>query len=110
MIRATWNGAVLAESAHTKVVEGNHYFPPESVKKEHFQESDATSVCGWKGTANYYDVVVDGEVNPQAAWFYASPKSDASDIAGFVAFWKGVEVTGEAASGDDFGEGKTCSL
>jgi len=93
MPQAIWNGAVLAESQDTKVVDGNHYFPPESVKREYFRESDTTTVCGWKGTANYYHVEVDGQRNADAAWYYAEPKAAAAEIAGHVAFWKGVEVT-----------------
>ena len=92
MTKAIWNGAVLAESEATKVVEGNHYFPPDSLNRECFAESSAETVCGWKGTANYYDVVVDGQTNQQAAWYYADPKPEASEIKGYVAFWKGVEV------------------
>ena len=91
MARATWNGALLAESSDTKVVEGNYYFPPESINREYFADSAATSVCSWKGTASYYDVVVDGKTNPQAAWYYVSPNPEASEIAGYVAFFKGVE-------------------
>ena len=93
MAKAVWNGAVLAESDKTEVVEGNHYFPPESLNKQYFQPSETTSVCGWKGTANYYTLEVDGETNADAAWYYATPKPDASKIEGYVAFWKGVEVT-----------------
>ncbi|MEM8666146.1 MAG: DUF427 domain-containing protein [Planctomycetota bacterium] len=93
MAKAIWNGAVLAESDSTEMVEGNHYFPPDSINNEFFQPSEATSVCGWKGTANYYDVVVDEKVNQQAAWYYAEPKQAVENIKGHVAFWKGVEVT-----------------
>ncbi len=92
MPKATWNGKLLAESDETEVVEGNHYFPADSITKECFRESDTTTVCGWKGTASYYDVVVDGEVNNDAAWYYPTPKEAAANIAGYVAFWKGVEV------------------
>ncbi|MCH7728359.1 MAG: DUF427 domain-containing protein [Planctomycetes bacterium] len=92
MPKATWNGKLLAESDQTEIVEGNHYFPADSITKECFRESDTTTVCGWKGTANYYDVVVDGEVNNDAAWYYPTPKEAAANIAGYVAFWKGVEV------------------
>jgi uncharacterized protein (DUF427 family) len=94
MAKAIWNNAVLAESDDTVVVEGNHYFPPDSLKREYFRESDAHTVCGWKGTASYYDVVVDGQVNEQAAWYYPDPKSAAANIKGRVAFWKGVKVEG----------------
>jgi uncharacterized protein (DUF427 family) len=91
-IRATWNGAVLAESDATVVVEGNHYFPPADVRDEHFEPSPTTSVCPWKGTAGYRTVVVDGQRNVDAAWFYAEPKEAAAEIRGRVAFWKGVTV------------------
>lgn len=92
-MKAMWNGALLAESDRTVVVEGNHYFPPDSIRKEHFQPSDTKTVCGWKGVASYYTVEVAGEQNPDAAWFYAEPKEAARQIAGYVAFWKGVTVT-----------------
>ena len=94
MPKATWNGKLLAESDQTEIVEGNHYFPPDSITKECFRESNTTTVCGWKGTASYYDVVVDGEVNNDAAWYYPTPKEAATNITGYVAFWKGVEVAG----------------
>ena len=92
MPKAVWNGAVLAESANTEVVEGNHYFPPDAVRREFFKESSHHTVCGWKGTASYYDVVVNGQVNKDAAWYYPTPKDAAKNIAGHVAFWKGVQV------------------
>jgi uncharacterized protein (DUF427 family) len=92
MARATWNGVVLAESPATQVVEGNHYFPPDSIRREFFRESQTHTVCGWKGSASYYDVVVNGQVNADAAWFYPSPKAAAQNIAGYIAFWKGVQV------------------
>jgi uncharacterized protein (DUF427 family) len=92
-MKAIWNGAVLAESDDTEVVEGNHYFPAESLKTEYFQPSETHTVCPWKGTASYYDVVVDGDVNGDAAWYYPEAKPDAKNIEGRVAFWKGVEVT-----------------
>ena len=92
MPKATWNGKLLAESDQTEIVEGNHYFPADSITKEFLRESDTTTVCGWKGTASYYDVVVGGEVNNDAAWYYPTPKEAAANIAGYVAFWKGVEV------------------
>jgi uncharacterized protein (DUF427 family) len=92
MPRAVWNGAVLAESETTEVVEGNHYFPPDSLNRAHFRETGTKSVCAWKGTASYYDVVVGPDVNQDAAWYYASPKPEAANIAGSVAFWKGVQV------------------
>ncbi|MGI9519514.1 MAG: DUF427 domain-containing protein [Pirellulaceae bacterium] len=92
MPRAIWNNTVIANSDQTVVVDGNHYFPADSLVDEHFQPSETTSVCGWKGTANYYDVVVDGKVNAGAAWYYAAPKPEASQLQNHVAFWKGVEV------------------
>ncbi len=91
-MKAIWNGAVIAESEDTVIVEGNHYFPRDSIKPEYFQDSDLASVCHWKGDASYFDVVVDGEVNKDAAWYYASPKPRAEHIAGHVAFWRGVTV------------------
>jgi len=93
MAKALWNDTVIAESADTKVVEGNQYFPPDSVKKDFFRDSATTSVCGWKGTARYYTLVVDGKENADAAWYYPEPKAAASQIAGRIAFWKGVKVT-----------------
>ena len=93
MPKATWNGKVVAESETTEFVDGNHYFPANSIKQEFFETSQHTSVCGWKGTANYYDLVVDGERNANAAWYYSNPKPEAENIAGRIAFWKGVEVT-----------------
>ena len=93
-MKATWNGQVVAESDDTKVVDGNHYFPPEALRREFFEDSSETSVCGWKGTASYYDLVVDGERNAAAAWYYPTPKPEAEAIRGRIAFWKGVEVTG----------------
>lgn len=91
-MKAIWNGAVLAESDETIVVEGNHYFPENAINKEYFRASETHTVCGWKGTASYYDVVVDGETNKDAAWFYPDAKEDAKEIENHVAFWKGVEV------------------
>jgi uncharacterized protein (DUF427 family)/predicted amidophosphoribosyltransferase len=91
-MKAIWNGTVLAESDKTKVVEGNHYFPPDSIATAHFQPSDTHTVCPWKGTASYYSLDVDGKRNKDAAWYYPTPKNAAAEIAGYVAFWKGVEV------------------
>jgi uncharacterized protein (DUF427 family) len=91
-MRATWNGTVLAESDQTVVVEGNHYFPEGDVRPEYFEPSDTHTVCPWKGTASYRSVVVDGIRNEDAAWFYPSPKDAAKEIAGRVAFWRGVAV------------------
>jgi uncharacterized protein (DUF427 family) len=94
MAKAIWNGVVLAESDHTEMVEGNHYFPPESVNREYFQGSDHHSVCPWKGKASYYTIEVNGEVNENAAWYYPEPSEAAKQIKDHVAFWKGVEVEG----------------
>jgi uncharacterized protein (DUF427 family) len=93
-MKAIWNGAVLAESDETIVVEGNHYFPADAINKEYFRESETHTVCGWKGTASYYDVAVGGETNRDAAWFYPDAKDAAKEIENYVAFWKGVEVVG----------------
>lgn len=92
-MKAIWNNEILAESDKTIVVEGNHYFPEDSINKEFFKESETHTVCGWKGTASYYDVVAGGETNKDAAWFYPSPKTEAKEIEMRVAFWKGVEVS-----------------
>ena len=92
-MKAIWNETVLAESDDTILVEGNHYFPAESIDKQYFQPSQTHSVCGWKGTASYYDVVVNGNTNKDAAWYYPECKPDAKNIEGYVAFWKGVKVT-----------------
>ena len=92
MPRAIWNGTVIAQSDRCEVVEGNPYFPPDAVKREYLRDSPAHTVCGWKGTANYYDVVVDGEANHDAAWYYPEPKPAAHNIKGYVAFWKGVKI------------------
>jgi uncharacterized protein (DUF427 family) len=91
-MKAIWHGAVLAESDETVVVEGNHYFPVDSINREHFRESETHTECHWKGTASYYDLVVGGEVNKDAAWFYPEPKDAAKEIKDRVAFWRGVKV------------------
>lgn len=91
-MKAIWNDAVIAESNDTVVVEGNHYFPLDSVNESFLRPSDKTSVCPWKGTANYYTLSVDGAENTDAVWYYASPKSAARQIVGRVAFWRGVQV------------------
>ncbi len=93
-MKATWNGATLAESEHTVVVEGNHYFPPESLRAEHFLDSDTHTTCPWKGLASYKSVHVGGEVNRDAAWYYPDPKAAAAEIKDHFAFWKGVQVAG----------------
>ena len=92
MKQAIWNGVVIAESDATVEVDGNHYFPPASLKREHFEDSSKTTVCGWKGTANYYHVVADGQRNEDAAWVYRTPKDAAKEITDHVAFWRGVDV------------------
>jgi uncharacterized protein (DUF427 family) len=95
MVRASWNGQVIAESDDTVVVEGNHYFPIDSVRSDALVPSDTTSVCHWKGTASYYTLSVEGAQNPDAAWYYPEPKDAAAEIAGRVAFWKGVQVVAD---------------
>lgn len=92
MPKATWNGVVLAESDQCEVVEGNQYFPPDSIDKQYFQDSSTHSTCPWKGVASYYNIVVDGQVNKDAAWYYPEPKDAAKNIKGHVAFWRGVQV------------------
>lgn len=91
-MRATWNGAVIAESEDTVVVEGNHYFPADAVDAAVLRPSDTHTTCPWKGEASYYTVEVDGRENPDAAWYYPQPKAAAAQIAGRVAFWRGVVV------------------
>jgi uncharacterized protein (DUF427 family) len=92
-MKAIWKGAVVAESEETIVVDGNHYFPPDAIVREYFQESSNHTMCGWKGQASYYDVIVKGESNTDAAWYYPETMEAANNIRGYVAFWNGVEVT-----------------
>ncbi|PJF27239.1 MAG: hypothetical protein CUN52_14800 [Phototrophicales bacterium] len=92
MAKAIWNGVVLAESNETIIVEGNHYFPPESVNMEYFKPSDTHTTCPWKGLASYYTIEVDGKTNVDAAWYYPTPKEAAKHVTGRIAFWKGVVV------------------
>ena len=92
MTVATWNGTTIAESDKTVVVEGNHYFPPDSVNTKYLRQSTTTSRCPWKGLANYYSLIVNGKANEDAAWYYAEPSDAAAAIKGYVAFWKGVDV------------------
>ena len=92
MTKAIWNGAIIAESDDTIVVEGNHYFPPNSINREYFRENNRHSICPWKGKASYYDLEVDGQVNHSAAWYYPSPKPAAQQIEDHIAFWRGVRV------------------
>lgn len=91
-MKAVWNDVILAESDATVEVEGNAYFPPDTIKREYFQETATHTTCGWKGLASYYTVTVDGKANPDAAWFYPDPKPAAAEIKDYVAFWKGVRV------------------
>lgn len=91
-MKAVWNNTVIAESHDTVVVEGNHYFPPDSLQMQYFESSATTSVCPWKGTASYYSIKVDDQTNADAAWYYPETKSAADNIRGRVAFWKGVQV------------------
>lgn len=91
-MKAIWNDTVLAESDATEVVEGNHYFPPDSINRAYVEESDHQTRCPWKGLASYYDVVVDGERNENAAWYYPAPSEAAAQIKDHVAFWNGVDV------------------
>jgi len=94
MMQASWDGKVIAQSGDTIVVEGNHYFPKESVDQTVLQDSSTTSLCGWKGTAHYYSLSVNGQINRDAAFYYPDPKEAASAIKDHIAFWKGVEVSG----------------
>ena len=109
MATASWNGTVIAESNQTIVVEGNHYFPPESVHSQYFKSSETHTSCGWKGTASYKSLEIDGQTNEDAAWYYPDPKPEAQNIKGYFAFWKGVTVTG-GSSGDQTPDGATCEL
>lgn len=93
-MKAIWNNAVIAESDQTVVVEGNHYFPSASIKRQYVKASDTHTTCPWKGEASYYDVVADGNVNKDAAWYYPEPKSAAAEIKDHVAFWRGVKIEG----------------
>jgi len=92
MPKAIWNGAVIAESTQCEVVEGNQYFPPASINRQYFKESNTHTTCGWKGVASYYTIEVDGKTNPDAAWYYPTPKDAAKNITGYIAFWKGIQI------------------
>ncbi len=92
MPRAIWNGAVIAESDKCEVVEGNQYFPADSINKQYFKESSTHTTCPWKGVASYYTIEVDGQENKDAAWYYPSTKDKAKNIEGYIAFWRGVKV------------------
>lgn len=93
-MQAIWKDTVLAQSDDTVVIEGNHYFPADALRREHFRPTEHQSVCPWKGTASYYDVIVGDDVNANAAWYYPTPKEAASETKDRVAFWRGVEVSG----------------
>lgn len=92
-MKAIWKGQVIAESDDTIVIEGNHYFPPNDIKKEFFVDSEVHTTCPWKGLASYYTIKVNGDENPDAAWYYPEASDLAKQIEGYVAFWKGVEIT-----------------
>ena len=92
MTKALWNGVVIAESDATEIIEGNHYFPSTSINSQYFRKSDHHTVCGWKGTASYYDIVVEEDANANAAWYYPAPKDAVAHIRNYIAFWKGVQV------------------
>jgi uncharacterized protein (DUF427 family) len=91
-MKAIWNNTVIAESNETVIIEGNHYFPSDAIKSEYFQPSSTHTTCSWKGEASYYNIIVNGEVNKDAAWYYPQPKDAAKNIENYVAFWKGVKV------------------
>ncbi|WP_151478532.1 DUF427 domain-containing protein [Streptomyces albicerus] len=95
MLRAVWNGTVIAEAPRTVIVQGNHYFPPEALHREYFTETRSRSLCFWKGLARYYTVMVDGRTNRNAAWYYPHPSPLARRIKNHVAFWQGVRIEGE---------------
>ncbi|MGY6530332.1 MAG: DUF427 domain-containing protein [Cyanobacterium sp.] len=92
MAKATWNGAILAQSENCEIVEGNYYFPPQSINKEYFRPTNTHTTCGWKGVASYYTIAVNGAENKDAAWYYPEPKEKAENIKNYVAFWRGVKV------------------
>lgn len=92
MAKAIWNGAVLAESDNCEMVEGNYYFPPDTINQEYFKPSDTNTSCFWKGVASYYNIIVEGQENKDAAWYYPEPKEKANNIKNYVAFWRGVKV------------------
>lgn len=91
-MKAIWNGEIIADSNETEVVEGNHYFPTSSVSMNFLSTSDTHTICPWKGEASYYSIEVNGEINPDAAWYYTEPKEAANNIKGYIAFWKGIEI------------------
>ena len=91
-MQAVWNDVIIAESDDTVIVEGNHYFPIDSIKQEYFKKTELTTVCGWKGMANYYSIDVNGKTNKDCAWYYVKPNDAAMKIKGMVAFWNGVDI------------------
>ncbi|MGD1838791.1 MAG: DUF427 domain-containing protein [Nitrososphaeraceae archaeon] len=91
-MKAIWNDAVVAESDKTVEVEGNQYFPPTSINKKYFIKSETQTICGWKGSASYYSLVVNGKTNPDCAWYYPNPKPNAKHLLNYVAFWNGVKI------------------
>ncbi len=95
LVKAIWNGQIIATTDKPQNVEGNYYFPADSINQEYFQKSEEHTVCHWKGTASYYDIIVEGETNKDAAWYYPTPSSMANHIKGYIAFWKGVNVIKE---------------
>ena len=94
LMQAKWNGKTIAESDKTIVIERNHYFPADAVNKEYLKENSKTTICSWKGTASYYNVLVDGKTNVAAAWYYPDPSEKAKHIKGYIAFWSGVKISG----------------
>lgn len=92
MVKAIWNDEVIAKSQNTIIIEGNHYFPPQDVRRDYLGASDYRSTCPWKGEAHYYDILINGEKNENAAWYYPQPKEKALQIKDYVAFWKGVAI------------------
>jgi uncharacterized protein (DUF427 family) len=92
MVKAIWKNKIIAETENYEIVEGNYYFPPDSIKKEFFKKSELHTTCPFKGVASYYNIVVDGDVNKEAAWYYPDPKPEANKIKNYVAFWKGIEI------------------
>ena len=93
-MKATWNNTIIANSNQTLVIEGNHYFPPDSIKKEYFKTAIGVhTTCPWKGEASYYDIEIDGQINKGSAWYYSEPKESAKEIKNYIAFWRGVKVS-----------------
>ena len=109
MAVASWNGVIIAQSDDTVIVEGNHYFPAESVQADYLRDSGYETVCGWKGTASYKSLEVNGQRNENAVWYYPNPKPEAGHIQNYFAFWKGVTVDGEAGT-DQTPDGASCEI